>query len=174
MFKALEFDRSLIPHSSRQGMGQCRRIYREHQQDKPYQGWLLKAFDFHQRGQYVRCNSTPIPIGLSPPAESGVILEAKFTLVDPSGTPSTCLTAAMFNLTGKITGQRHTRSVSLSPAVRPVPQDRAPDWVTEEQTSPAGHPSIVSQATIFCRPWQQIDFTRPFDTWFRHARWYAW
>ncbi|KAH9033354.1 hypothetical protein EDB85DRAFT_1839473, partial [Lactarius pseudohatsudake] len=60
---------------------------------------------------------------------------SKFTLVDPSGTPYTRLTTVMFNLTGKITGQRYTRGVSSLPAARPIPQDRVPDWVTEEQTS---------------------------------------
>ncbi|KAH9033351.1 hypothetical protein EDB85DRAFT_1121525 [Lactarius pseudohatsudake] len=55
--------------------------------------------------------------------------------VDPSGTPYARLTTAMFNLTSKITAQRYTRGVSSLPAARPIPQDRAPDWVTEEQTS---------------------------------------
>ncbi|KAI9437953.1 peroxisomal dehydratase [Lactarius indigo] len=81
----------------------------------------------------------PLPLRLISIREnkSGVILESEFTLVDPSGTPYTRITTAMFNLAGKITGQRYTRSVSSLPATIPIPQDRAPDWVTEEQTSPS-------------------------------------
>ena len=48
----------------------------------------------------------------------------------------------MFNLTGKITGQRYTRSVSSLPAAKFIPRDRAPDWVAMEQTS-------SSQALIY-------------------------
>ena len=48
----------------------------------------------------------------------------------------------MFNLTGKITGQRYALSVSSLPAAKPIPQDRAPDWVATEQTS-------TSQALIY-------------------------
>ncbi|KAH9033358.1 hypothetical protein EDB85DRAFT_2144956 [Lactarius pseudohatsudake] len=41
--------------------------------------------------------------------------KSKFTLVDPSGTPYARLTTAMFNLTGKIAGQRYSRGVSSLP-----------------------------------------------------------
>jgi len=81
-------------------------------------GWLLK-----KRWISIRENKT------------GVILENEFTLVDPSGTPYARITSAMFNLTAKITGQRYARSVSPLPAAKPIPRDRAPDWVAEEQTS---------------------------------------
>ena len=43
--------------------------------------------------------------------------------------------SAMFNLRGKITGERYTRSVSTLPAAKPIPRDRAPDWLAEEHTS---------------------------------------
>ncbi|KAI0260062.1 peroxisomal dehydratase [Gloeopeniophorella convolvens] len=67
--------------------------------------------------------------------KSGVILENEFTLVDPHGTPYARLTSAMFNLTGKITGQRYTRSVSSLPEARSIPRDRAPNWVVSDQTT---------------------------------------
>ena len=101
--------------------------------------------------------------------------------------------SAMFNLTAKITGQRYTRSISSLPPVKPIPRDRAPDWVAEEQTS-------TSQALIYrlsgdynplhvgaqlshfiyadhlrqltakrSGSEQQRDFTRPFNTWVRRT-----
>ncbi len=121
-------------------------------------GWLLK-----KRLISVRENSTFVAPehttnGSSSLAESGVILESEFTLVDPFGTPYTRLTVrhslplssptdvpfktSMFNLTGKITGQRYSRSVYSLPAPKPIPRDRAPDWVTTDQTTP-------SQALIY-------------------------
>ena len=50
--------------------------------------------------------------------------------------------SSMFNLTGKITGKKYTFSVSSLPAAKPIPRDRAPDWVEMEQTS-------MSQALIY-------------------------
>ena len=123
---------------------------------------LEETLDLRPREQCVRRSFTLLPTVLSSLAEVGVILENEYTLVDPSGTPYARITvchcqclrhapfyltdgpfkSAMFNLTGKITGQRYTRSVSSLPAAKPIPRDRAPDWVTEEQTS-------ASQALIY-------------------------
>ncbi len=98
----------------------------------------------------------------------------------------------MFNLTGKITGQRYTRSVSSLPTARPIPRDRAPDWVTVEQTSPGQaliyrlsgdyNPLHIGTRLFYLKLasqkglttgrsgfGQQRDFTRPFDAWFRRA-----
>ena len=89
--------------------------------------------------------------------ESGVIVETEFLLVDPHDTPYTRLfvrllylsyfrsrvndtqtptQSASFNLAGKITGKRFARSVASPPQHIPIPQDRAPDWVIRDQTSP--------------------------------------
>ncbi|KAH9167778.1 hypothetical protein EDB89DRAFT_2245518 [Lactarius sanguifluus] len=119
---------------------------------RPLTGWpeLLK-----KRLITIRENSTfaAVPHPDQPLAESGVILESEFTHPEPHIPVSRPLPfrhvltgvrfeTAMFNLTGKITGhwQRYTRSVSSLSAARPIPQDRIPqdrppDWVTEEQTS---------------------------------------
>ena len=43
--------------------------------------------------------------------------------------------SASFNLAGKITGKRFARSVASPPQHTPIPQDRAPDWVVQDQTS---------------------------------------
>ncbi|KAI0289040.1 peroxisomal dehydratase [Multifurca ochricompacta] len=67
--------------------------------------------------------------------KSGVILENEFILVDPEETPYARLTTAMFNLTGKITGQRYTRSVVSLPEAKPIPRDRAPNWVVADRTN---------------------------------------
>ncbi|KAI0291598.1 peroxisomal dehydratase [Multifurca ochricompacta] len=74
--------------------------------------------------------------------KSGVILENEFVLVDPDETPYARLTTAMFNLTGKITGQRYTRSVVSLPEAKPIPRDRAPNWVVADRT-------YVHQALIY-------------------------
>ncbi|KAI0258605.1 peroxisomal dehydratase [Gloeopeniophorella convolvens] len=68
--------------------------------------------------------------------KSGVIVENEFLLVDPNDTPYARLFSASFNLAGKITGKRFARSVSSPPQHTPIPQDRKPDWVIRDQTSP--------------------------------------
>jgi len=68
--------------------------------------------------------------------KSGVIVESEFLLVDPHDTPYARLFSASFNLAGKITGKRFARSVASPPQHIPIPQDRVPDWIVRDQTSP--------------------------------------
>lgn len=47
----------------------------------------------------------------------------------------------MFNLTGKITGERFNHSVSSLPQAKPIPRDRTADWVVKDQTS--SHQALI-------------------------------
>jgi hypothetical protein len=85
--------------------------------------------------------------------ESGLVLMAQNTLLDPSGVPyarlyvcwaqqssySTYLTVVLqsssFNLGAKATGEKFSKFIAGPPQSKQVP-DRKPDWVVTDQTSP--------------------------------------
>ena len=88
-------------------------------------------------------------------AESGIVLESEFKLVDRNGTPyailyvrpylfSTCSTnsryaipqSGSFNLGAKGTGKPFSKRIAGAPSAKPVPKDRKPDWVVSDKTTP--------------------------------------
>lgn len=75
-------------------------------------------------------------------AESGIILTAENLLVDPKGEVYAKLYSSSFNLGAKATGEKFAKVIAGPPQGKPVPKDRKPDYVVEEQTSP-------EQALIF-------------------------
>ena len=50
--------------------------------------------------------------------------------------------SSSFNLGAKATGEKYSKVIAGPPQGKPIPKDRKPDWVVQEQTSP-------EQAIIF-------------------------
>ncbi|EFI27517.1 peroxisomal dehydratase [Coprinopsis cinerea okayama7 len=68
--------------------------------------------------------------------KSGLILTMENQLVSPSGEVYARLYSSSFNLGAKVTGEKFAKVIAGPPQGKPVPKDRAPDHVVEEQTTP--------------------------------------
>ncbi|KAK7680296.1 hypothetical protein QCA50_016536 [Cerrena zonata] len=68
--------------------------------------------------------------------KSGIVLESEHTLVDSNGTPYAKLYTSSFNLGAKGTGEKFTKRIAGAPPGKPIPTDRKPDWVVNDQTTP--------------------------------------
>ncbi|TFK29504.1 peroxisomal dehydratase [Coprinopsis marcescibilis] len=68
--------------------------------------------------------------------KSGLILTVENQLVDPNGEVYARLYSSSFNLGAKVTGDKFAKIIAGPPQGKPVPKDRAPDYVVEEETSP--------------------------------------
>ncbi|KIM41382.1 hypothetical protein M413DRAFT_445398 [Hebeloma cylindrosporum] len=68
--------------------------------------------------------------------KSGIILTAENTLVSPSGEVYAKLFSSSFNLGAKATGEKYSKFIAAPPQGKPIPKDRKPDWVVQEQTTP--------------------------------------
>lgn len=68
--------------------------------------------------------------------KSGIIMERESVLIDPHGTPYAKLYSASFYLGAKGTGEKFSKVISGPPQAKPVPKDRAADWVIKDQTTP--------------------------------------
>jgi len=44
--------------------------------------------------------------------------------------------SSSFNLGAKVTGEKFSKLIAVPPEGKPMPKDRKPDWVVEEQTTP--------------------------------------
>ncbi|KIY70234.1 peroxisomal dehydratase [Cylindrobasidium torrendii FP15055 ss-10] len=74
--------------------------------------------------------------------KSGIIVMAENTLVSPDGTPYARLYSSTFNLGAKATGKNFNKFIAGPPTAKPIPKDRKPDWIVQDQTTP-------EQAIIF-------------------------
>ncbi|KAH7928337.1 Thioesterase/thiol ester dehydrase-isomerase [Leucogyrophana mollusca] len=68
--------------------------------------------------------------------KSGVILERESLLLDSSGVPYARLLSAEFYVGAVVNGTKFSKSVSSAPQSKPVPTNRKPDWVVQDNTSP--------------------------------------
>ncbi|KAI0030563.1 peroxisomal dehydratase [Vararia minispora EC-137] len=68
--------------------------------------------------------------------KSGVIVESEYTLVGRQGTTYAKLFSSSFNLGAKITGDRFSKIIDGPPKGVPIPEDRKPDWLVHDQTTP--------------------------------------
>ncbi|KAJ2922596.1 hypothetical protein H1R20_g14507, partial [Candolleomyces eurysporus] len=68
--------------------------------------------------------------------KSGLILTAEHLLVDPKGEAYAKLYSSSFNLGAKVTGEKFSKIIAGPPQGKPIPKDRAADYVVEEQTTP--------------------------------------
>ncbi|KAF7968157.1 hypothetical protein HWV62_31738 [Athelia sp. TMB] len=68
--------------------------------------------------------------------KSGIIVERESVLIDPHGTAYAKLYSASFYLGAKGTGEKFSKVISGPPQAKPVPKDRAADWVIKDQTTP--------------------------------------
>ncbi|KAH9919557.1 peroxisomal dehydratase [Fomitopsis serialis] len=69
-------------------------------------------------------------------AETGLLVEDETVLVDGQGTPYAKLYSAAFNLGARPTGANFSKRIAGPPQAKPVPKDRKPDWVIQDQTTP--------------------------------------
>ncbi|KAF6751706.1 peroxisomal dehydratase [Ephemerocybe angulata] len=68
--------------------------------------------------------------------KSGLILTAENLLVDPKGEVYAKLYSSSFNLGAKATGEKFSKFIAGPPQGKPIPKDRAPDYVVTDQTTP--------------------------------------
>lgn len=68
--------------------------------------------------------------------KSGIILTAENLLVDPKGEVYAKLYSSSFNLGAKATGQKYSKFIAGPPQGKPIPTDRAPDYVVPDATTP--------------------------------------
>ncbi|KAG8752052.1 hypothetical protein FRC14_007401 [Serendipita sp. 396] len=68
--------------------------------------------------------------------KSGIIVENEIMLVDANGTPYTRMITGSFNLGAKATGKPFSKSIIRAPQAKPIPKDRAADYVFKQSTTP--------------------------------------
>jgi len=68
--------------------------------------------------------------------KTGLLVEDETILVDAQGTPYAKLYAAAFNLGACPTGANFSKRIAGPPQAKPVPKDRKPDWIIQDQTTP--------------------------------------
>ncbi|EJU01567.1 peroxisomal dehydratase [Dacryopinax primogenitus] len=66
--------------------------------------------------------------------KSGIVVDMEMVLVDPQGTEYAKMITSSFNVGARTLGP-FSKSLSSTPRGKPVPKDRAPNWVVSEKTS---------------------------------------
>lgn len=68
--------------------------------------------------------------------KSGVILEKESLLLDANNAPYARLLSAEFYVGASINGTKFSASISTAPQAKPIPTDRQPNWVINDNTTP--------------------------------------
>ncbi|KAK0205526.1 peroxisomal dehydratase [Desarmillaria ectypa] len=68
--------------------------------------------------------------------KTGIVVTMENTLIDPNGVPYARLYSSTFNLGAKANGTGFTKVIGSAPVAKAAPQNREPDWIIKDQTSP--------------------------------------